>query len=138
MKQKLRAKGQCTQCGQPATHSHECASCHVATLSIVIIKGKYAPSKLKVVTEGFCKADLFRDMKNKDEDSGIRHIAFTVVNLALAHGLFVNDVQRDITQRLRADCAQIEEQTEESKADYIRRVTEWMGTLISHMKKIKA
>ena len=138
MKQKLREQGQCTQCGKPATHSHECAFCHVATLAIVTIKGKYSPASLRGITEGFAKADLFKIVKDRDEDSGVRHIAYTVTSLSLAHGLFVNDVQREITQRLRNECAQIESQTEESKADYIRRVMEWMGKLLTHIKKTKS
>jgi len=138
MKQKLREQGQCTQCGQPATHSHECASCHVATLSIVTIKGKYPPYRLAAITEGFQKADLFHAARDKAEDSGVRHIASTVVNLALANRLYVNDVQREIVLRLRESCKVIEEETDASRADYARRLTDWLGTILNHMKKVKA
>ncbi len=138
MKQKLRERGQCVQCGKRATHSHECAFCHVVTLSIVVIKGKYTASQLVKVTEGFCKKDLFKTIKDESEDPGVRHIAFVVVNLALAHGLRVYDVQSGITDRLRDVCKQINEQTEESRADYIRRVIDWMGTITAHMRKAGA
>lgn len=136
--QKLRENGECTECGQPATHSHECAACHVATLGVTIIQSKCSPAKLAEFAEAFRKADLFRMMRDKEENPGLRHAAYVVVNLALGRGLFVNDVQRDIARRLEQTCERMKNQTEEQREDYMRRIIDWLTTLLTTTGKAKA
>ena len=131
----VRANGECTECGQPATHVGECAPCHIATLAIVVIKGKYWPAELSKVTEGFCKADLLATRKDSQQDPSVKHIANIVCDMSFAHKLYINDVQKRITERLRVMCKSIDEETDEQREEYMGRVTSWIGTIVGHLKK---
>lgn len=134
----VRPIGQCIECGHPATHGYECATCHVASLAIVAIKGKYMPYQLQTVAEELAKADLYAIVKDKSENGVVRHIAIIITQLTSGHGLNLHDVKRSITRRLQVihdDYEQFEKQTDEEKAHYMSRVTSWLGTLMQHIAK---
>ena len=131
----VRPPGQCTECGITATHANECVTCHVVTLSVSVIKNIFAPHQIRSVTENLADTDLIADSKDNTAPSSVRRIASTITRLAFANGLNVRDVQRRIITRLRETCEAIERETPESRADYIARISEWIGTLIQKIKK---
>lgn len=137
MKPTVKPLGACTECARPATHSHECVTCHVATLGIVSIKSKYPPEKLKSFTEAFCKAKLFEILKDKEAAPQDKHIALVITRLATANDLNVNDVQHHITKRLRITCEEIKDSTPEKIASYAARMDEWLTNVLTHFKKQK-
>ena len=59
MSSKIAEAGKCTRCHyQPATHSHECRSCHYITMSMVTIHGIYSESELEGLADDLKKQSL--------------------------------------------------------------------------------
>ena len=131
----VRPIGQCTECGIPATRANECVMCHVVTLSMAVIKRIFTPDQIRSVTENLADADLIADSRDVKAPSDVRCIASTVTRLAFANRLNVRDVQRKIIARLRETCEQIESETPEIKADYIARISDLIGAMISKLRK---
>ena len=133
----VRPKGQCTQCGIEATHANECQMCHLTTLSVAVIKSVFHAEQLKSVTENLAEADLIADAKDTFAPGSVRRVAKTITRLAFANKIGVHDLQRKVVSRLRETCMAIENQTEQSKADYTARIMDWLGTLKTHFKTAK-
>lgn len=132
----VKAIGQCTECGRDATHSHECRSCHVESLVIVAIKGKYNPDKIRSFAENFIEADLFKVADDQAMDSATRYIASLTVRLSLAHRIMVRDVQRRVARRLEIEDNATKAMTPEQKAEWRSRIAQAFGHLTNHLKTI--
>lgn len=131
----VRQKGQCTECGKPATHANECVMCHCATLSLAVIKQSFPADRIKAVTEDLCDTNLIDDAKDATAPGSVRRIAKTVTGLAFANRLQVRDLQREIVGRLRILCATLDAQTPESQTDFMARVNGWINNLKQHIAK---
>lgn len=125
----VREIGQCTQCGIDATHANECVTCHCATLSVAVIKNVFNSNQIRSVTESLVDANLIADAKDIKAPGNVRRVASTITRLAFANGLQVHDLKHRIISRLRETCDQVENETEQSKAEYIGRIMDWLKTV---------
>lgn len=137
MKHTPRPKGQCTTCGREATHCHECQPCHVETLVITAVKGKYRPDELIPFCNDFIDADLFKTANDLGRDPVVRYIASIAVRLSLANGMLVKDVQRRVVRRLEIEAEAEAQKTPEQKEDWKSRIVEAMGHLTNHFRTAK-
>ena len=134
-KNTVRQPGQCTECGNEATHANECVMCHCATLSLAVIKNIFPASNIRSVTENLCDADLIEDAKDVRAPENVRRVAKTITSLAFAHRINHHDLKRRIVSRLRDTCAALDAETEASRQDYNSRITEWLKQVSTKLCK---